>query len=207
MEGPSVQDKAQGRLWQHWVSLMSHGVTCAPPTTTQLITHSGGEGGGKNDASKMWPCADQAFCPVPPRLYMESNDLSLRQCGVRSIICDICDTACILEMHFHGVNLSVKPSRRQDIHITLRVQQLLCSSGEDACGLTRILALSHKVNCASVNVARLRRVFHLYNWHTPMKPKTDAVYILIKICTTASSKVLYTTHLDLHTVTHTHTHK
>ncbi len=73
--------------------------------------------------------------PLPPRLYMESNDLSLRQCAVRSIIRDIFDIACILDMHLHGVNLSVKPSRRQDIHIALHVQQLLCSSGKDACAV------------------------------------------------------------------------
>ncbi|KAF0044154.1 hypothetical protein F2P81_003312 [Scophthalmus maximus] len=64
--------------------------------------------------------------PFPPSwLYMESNDLSLRQCGVRSITSDICDIACIRDMHLHGVNLSVKPSRRQDIHITLRVERLV----------------------------------------------------------------------------------
>lgn len=129
----------------------------------------GGGGGGENVASKMWPCADQAFCPPPPRLYMESNDLSLRQCGVQSIICDICDIACILDMHLHGVNLSVKPSRRQDIHITLHVQRLLCSSGRDACTLTRIPALSHKVNCACLNVARCRRLLLLYSRRAPMK--------------------------------------
>ena len=120
-KGPVSGIKRGVRLWQHWVSLMSQGATCAPTTTTQLITHSGG---GGNDASKMWPCADQAFCPVSPpslRLYMESNDLSLGERGVRSITCDICDIACILDMHLHGVNLSVKPSRRQDTHITLHV--------------------------------------------------------------------------------------
>lgn len=66
--------------------------------------------------------------PSPPsslRLYMESNDLSLGELSVRSITCDICDIACILDMHLHGVNLSVKPSRRQDTHITLHVQGAL----------------------------------------------------------------------------------
>lgn len=107
----------------------------------------------ENGASKMWPCADQAFCPSPPpRLYMESNDLSLWKCGVRSITRDICDTACILDMHLHGVNLSVKPSHRQDIHITIHVQQLQQGScmRPDSDSLT----ILHKINCVSVNLAR-----------------------------------------------------
>lgn len=74
---------------------------------------------------------------VPPlRLYMESNDLSLRQCGVQSIICDICDIACILDMHLHGVNLSVKPSYRQDIQY---ISHDMIRTRKDVCGLTRLL--------------------------------------------------------------------
>lgn len=66
LEGPSVQDKAQGRLWQHWLSLMSHGMTCAPPTTTQLITHSGGEGGGKWCVQNVTMCWPGALSRYPP---------------------------------------------------------------------------------------------------------------------------------------------
>lgn len=117
IERPRVQDNAQCRVWYDWVSQMSYGLTCAPPSRTQLITQSGQRGRG--------PRADQAFCPSNPpplpRLCMESADLLLRQCGVRSITCDIWDIACIPDMHLHGVNLSVKPTHRQDIHISLHV--------------------------------------------------------------------------------------
>ena len=62
-KGPVSTTKRRVGLWQHWLRLMSHGMTCAPPTTAHYPLGRG----GKHAASKMWPCADQAFCPVPPR--------------------------------------------------------------------------------------------------------------------------------------------
>lgn len=45
LEGLSAQGKERGQFWQPWVGQMSHGVTYAPPTTAQLITNPGGQGG------------------------------------------------------------------------------------------------------------------------------------------------------------------
>lgn len=72
----------------------------------------------------------------PPWLNMESNDLSLRQCCARSITRDICDTACIPDMRLGGVNLSVKPPHRRDMHITIRVRR----GSRAPEGLTRVFS-------------------------------------------------------------------
>lgn len=82
---------------------------------------------------------------------MESSDLSLRQRSIQSITRDVCDIACILDMHLSGVNLSVKPSHRQDIHIALHVQQRLCSSRFDLDSSTFHTSCVCLCECCEVN--------------------------------------------------------
>lgn len=79
---------------------------------------------------------------------MESNDLSLRRCGVRSITRDVCDIACIQDRHLCDVKLSVRPSRRQHTHIAIHVEQW--SSGKAECGLTRIIFHLHNIHLISL---------------------------------------------------------
>lgn len=94
-------------------------------TTVHLITYSGQW--GSRSPSKCDHVLTRHLLLDAPHipslwLYIESNDLSLRQRSLQSITCDICDIACIPGMHLRGVDVSVKPSHEQGIHIAFQVQ-------------------------------------------------------------------------------------
>ena len=136
---------------------MSHGVTCAPPTTTQLITHPGRHG-GKMVHPKCERVLTRHPVPVPPpRLYVESNDLSLRQRGGRSITRDICDIA-LIEICISAV------SSYQSNHLTdgTRISQCAfsgsCVPTRYSCWFDSDSRTSYAASLRSL--VRWRRLFH-----------------------------------------------
>lgn len=76
-EGPSVRGEVPGHLWQHGVSQVSHGVTCAPPnnSSAHYLLRTVGEASKCDHVLTRHSVLDTP--PLPSlRLYIESNDLS-----------------------------------------------------------------------------------------------------------------------------------
>lgn len=159
---------------------------CQQQQLSSLSTQDGRE-------EKVTMCWPGILSRPPPRLSTESGDLSLRQRSVRSITRDICDIACILDMHLRGVSLSLKPFRRQDSHIAFHVQRLSRCSRKDVWlpflhFNTSKLCLVHLQLTYSVKQTNNRS--HHHNT-APISHQECTVFLNIPL-----SALRYCTHLD-----------